>query len=147
MKSISVPVWVWYHFALSIEFQAGGYIEFMRVQPWGEVVKTQHNFTFPTNLDALGSSAQLIIGGVNFRLSFLLKMLGSSPANFTYPTGHSQLYTGHFDEFRIWRRYRTENETSVSSMASILGNTAGLLLYYRFDNTQSFNVPDSTNNK
>ncbi len=44
-------------------------------------------------------------------------------------------YNGSVDEFRVWKTARSQAEIQQNLTAPLVGNEAGLLLYYRFNNT------------
>ncbi len=47
-------------------------------------------------------------------------------------------YHGRISDFRVWNVARSQTEIQANFATRLTGNEAGLLLYYRFDNTNSF---------
>jgi len=50
-----------------------------------------------------------------------------------YGSGQTRNFTGSMDEFRIWNGVRTEAEILARKDNGLVGNEAGLLLYYNFN--------------
>lgn len=55
-------------------------------------------------------------------------------------------FIGKIDEFRIWNTARTATEIRENMCRKIPGNTAGLITYYRFDETDGNVIIDQTGN-
>jgi len=58
----------------------------------------------------------------------------------------SNLFPGTMDEIRIWNVTRTQSEIDGNKNAIISASSAGLVGYYKFDETSGSNAADATGN-
>jgi hypothetical protein len=58
----------------------------------------------------------------------------------------SELFVGTMDEVRIWNVARTQSQLQTARFNEIDANTAGLVAYYKFNQTTGTSIPDATVN-
>lgn len=87
-----------------------------------------------TTQSAFGSNAKTT------RYGFL--GIGSEATTFNGATGPSNYLRSTLDEFRIWNIARTQTQIRQDMAKHISGNTAGLQVYYTFDESSTTNVFD-----
>ncbi|MFC7338903.1 LamG-like jellyroll fold domain-containing protein, partial [Haloferula chungangensis] len=68
-----------------------------------------------------------------------------SSLNALIGTGYAGAFSGSLDEFRIWNVARTQAEIQAGRVAPLVGNEAGLVAYYQF-NEESGNVVNDLSN-
>lgn len=69
--------------------------------------------------------------------------IGMSPCN---PSGSFERFNGSVDEIQIWNRALTQNEIRNNMCKKLIGNEAGLVGYWRFDETSGNTAFDSSPN-
>lgn len=68
--------------------------------------------------------------------------VGSEAPTENGTTGPTDYFNGEMDEFRIWSTARSQTEIRDNMVKHIIGNTPGLLAYYKFNNGSGATVLD-----
>ncbi|MBL4706639.1 MAG: hypothetical protein JKY54_19070, partial [Flavobacteriales bacterium] len=90
-------------------------------------------------LDATTTSGTAF-GSGNTRFGFV--GIGSEATSFNGTTGPSDYFNGEMDEFRIWNSARTQAEIRGAMCSHVVGNSANLDTYFKFDEPSSSIVQD-----
>ena len=103
---------------------------------WHHYAISADGNTFLIYVDGQPVTATPVVGG-----GFTNAFIGDYGDNLTSPTkaylgqreGENQFFDGQLDEVRIWNTVRTESEIQSTQYTTLVGDEAGLVAYYRFD--------------
>ena len=105
---------------------------------WHHVAVTHNQGTFEVNIYVDGI-LETTTSSTTYHSAMAYDRLGGS---YTDGTATADFFQGQLDEIRIWDNVRTVGDIQSGLYAPLSGSEAGLMAYYRFDETSGTVLPD-----